>query len=201
MAATRRTLTWATPVNYDDLVPALKAYKQVQPSITALLLCNRFGKGEHCSINSLPRELIDMVIKTLIKEELEKQHEEWQLTKACYIGTCEFLKHMNQERYQEEKDCYLECLWETCSQCDGPTDVVICSHVEEKFNEDDFCEYMRGDHEMRSQEEDVCRARKHEYLVPIYKTATGSSATTHFYTEHGTRFDGVYDPIPNHHKC
>ena len=79
------------PVRVDKLVAHLEAYVQTIPAITALRLCNRFGKGDDCHIHKLPVELVDEVEKLIIEPERERRLAVWIREMKCWSKKCYFI--------------------------------------------------------------------------------------------------------------
>ena len=75
----------------DKLDAHLEAYVETIPAITALRLCNRFGKGENCYIHKLPTELVDAVEKLIVEPERERRLAEWTREMKCWAKKCFFI--------------------------------------------------------------------------------------------------------------
>jgi hypothetical protein len=79
------------PVRVDKLGAHLEAHVETIPAITALRLCNRFGKGENCHIHKLPVELVDEVEKLIIEPERERRLAVWIREMKCWSKKCYFV--------------------------------------------------------------------------------------------------------------
>ncbi|KAI6903994.1 hypothetical protein KC318_g14075 [Hortaea werneckii] len=112
------TVAWAVPVEVEVLGAHLEAYVNLQPTINALRMCHRFGKGEDVAITRLPVELLSEVENVLIEEERRKTREEWETDFQCFQLHCELRDHFDTDELQEQRreldeevrlDCDGEC--------------------------------------------------------------------------------------------
>jgi hypothetical protein len=81
---------WALPVCFDKLFAHVKAYDDTLPVITALRLCNRFGKGANCYIHKLPTELVGTIEQYIVEPEREKGLAICLRDLKCYSKECDF---------------------------------------------------------------------------------------------------------------
>jgi hypothetical protein len=96
MLYTVRALTWAIPVKYDDLMPALKALNSLLPIIQVILSCKKNPQGQQCYIGKMPQELLDDVIRDMIDDKLLDEQDEWRQLKMCYEGSCSRNDHISE---------------------------------------------------------------------------------------------------------
>jgi hypothetical protein len=100
---------WALPVRFEKLGAHLEAYVETIPAITALRLCNRFGKGANCYIHKLPIELVQMIEDIIIERERERCLVPWSKQTRCWLQECDdFTDHMTPEEqiaYCARFDC------------------------------------------------------------------------------------------------
>ena len=61
-------LAWGVPVQADML--GEEAYEQVQPTLQALRLCLRFGKGSEVYVTKLPKEIEELIEETLLEDQV-----------------------------------------------------------------------------------------------------------------------------------
>jgi hypothetical protein len=85
---TTTALTWAVPVDIVKLGASLEAYLTLKPRITALRLCNKLGRGPDVFVNSLPLELINMIIAYLLVPEQRCQEVKWRTIQSCSENRC-----------------------------------------------------------------------------------------------------------------
>ena len=93
----------------------LEAYVDTLPVITALRLCNKFGKGPECHIRKLPTEIVDAVEELVINLEREKRLIRWSQLLRCYTGQCN--PENGHPLSGEENVCYADhdCVLEDCA--------------------------------------------------------------------------------------
>jgi hypothetical protein len=104
MSRTVRALTWAVPVDYDRLVPALKAYATIKPSIEPILASNKLPQTQECFISKLPQELVDKINAYVMSKELKKQYMKWTKLEACYNGSCNRTDHLSEDEWEQLAD-------------------------------------------------------------------------------------------------
>ncbi|KAI7233088.1 hypothetical protein KC330_g5548 [Hortaea werneckii] len=110
------TVAWAVPVEVEVLGAHLEAYVNLQPTINALRMCHRFGKGEDVAITRLPVELLSEVENILMEEERRKRREEWETDFRCFQLYCELRDHFDPDELQEQRR---ELDEEVRLDCDG----------------------------------------------------------------------------------
>lgn len=91
-------LTQAVPIRADLLGARLAAYVLLLPTITALRLCNRFGKGPQATVAKLPVELLNEIEKYLIEDKRAQLYEEWFSQFKCYETQCSPADHFDKEQ-------------------------------------------------------------------------------------------------------
>ena len=87
-------LTYCLPVHPDLLGAHLEAYVKLQPTVTALRLCHRFGKGEEVHVTTLPTELVNAVEEYLTESERSVLCEKWTQDFNCWNGRYEIVDHL-----------------------------------------------------------------------------------------------------------
>ncbi|KAK3642938.1 hypothetical protein LTR56_010535 [Elasticomyces elasticus] len=92
-------LTWVVRVDTAMLGAHLEAYINLQPTVQALRLCNRFGNGDDVHINRLPVEIVTKIESYLIEAAREDTELEWSPNHFCFAGMCEPIDHY----YSEEE--------------------------------------------------------------------------------------------------
>jgi hypothetical protein len=97
--------TWALPVNYDHLIPSLKAYTSIKPTIRTLQTAKTTQQNEKCFIRRMPQELIDHIISYLMAGELGEQDRKWAKLVECRRGRCSRHDHI---RASEREDVLQE---------------------------------------------------------------------------------------------
>jgi hypothetical protein len=76
----------------------VEVYDDTLPVITALRLCNRFGKGSDCYIQKLPTELVEAIEQYIVEPEREKCLAVWSRDLKCYSKECNFIDdHLSPE--------------------------------------------------------------------------------------------------------
>jgi hypothetical protein len=92
----------------------VEAYVEILPSIIALRLCNKFGKGPECHIRKLPTELFDVIEQLVVKPERKKRLVLWSQLLRCYTGQCN--PENGHPLTGEENMCYSDrdCVLEDC---------------------------------------------------------------------------------------
>jgi hypothetical protein len=83
-------------VRIDKLGAHLEAYVETLPVITALRLCNRFGKG---TISKLPTELIDAIEHLVRESERERCLVSWSKELKCWKQEC----NMSEDHFTPEE--------------------------------------------------------------------------------------------------
>lgn len=94
------SLTYAVPVHIVDLGANLSAYINTKPAITALRLCNRFGKGDRAFITKLPIEVMSEIEALVIQDARDEEREDWENELRCFEWNCDDLDHLS----DDEKD-------------------------------------------------------------------------------------------------
>jgi hypothetical protein len=88
-------------VRIEKLGAHLEAYTNTLPVITALRLCNRFGKGTNCYISKLPTELIDAIEHLVLEPERERCLVSWSKELKCWKRDCNmFEDHFTPEEQE-----------------------------------------------------------------------------------------------------
>lgn len=87
------------PVDYDKLIPSLRAYSIIKSKMNALR-----------SISALPQELYDQIrdsMKDEMVKEKKKQNDHWSNLGRCYRGDCHYrYRHMESlELLSAMEDC------------------------------------------------------------------------------------------------
>lgn len=123
MATLNISLAWSIPVAVEILGAHLQAYVQLQPTINALRLCNRYGKGDQAAVTKLPAELVAEIEGHLVEAERKVQRKNWRTDFACFQGLCKPIDHLSDSEqveiwcdvYASEPGC---CLGD-CSDCES----------------------------------------------------------------------------------
>lgn len=102
MAVLTSVLTWAVPLNYDELVPSLRAYTKIKPAQDELRRCNR--STENVPVAKLPAEIIDMIVQLLMNDASYAESKPWHVLRRCYQGDCDYFDHMSSEQKRKVKD-------------------------------------------------------------------------------------------------
>ena len=97
-------LTWAVPVKPDLLGKSLQAFKETLPTLRALRLCHRFGKGSKAYITKLPIE-VERIIEGFVPlcRSTLWQSFFWEENFNHFEKRCEPADHV--------EECYLD-IWE-----------------------------------------------------------------------------------------
>lgn len=74
MAALTSVLTWAIPLNYDELIPKLRAYAKIKPVADELRRC--IQSTEKAPITTLPTEVVDIVVQNLLADTTNNEEEQ-----------------------------------------------------------------------------------------------------------------------------
>jgi len=101
-------------VRIDKLGAHLEAYTDTLPVITALRLCNRFGKGKNCYISKLPTELINEIEHLILEPERERCLATWSKELKCWEREC---KAFDDHFTPEEQDIFCahyRCMTDGC---------------------------------------------------------------------------------------
>lgn len=91
-------MAWAIQVDVEQLGANLEAYVNLLPTIHTLRLCNRYGKGEHVRINTLPVELVTYIEELVTADERASKRAEWAIDFRCYQQLCEPIEHLTEEQ-------------------------------------------------------------------------------------------------------
>ena len=105
MAELSASLTWSVPVQVDELGAHLEAYITLQPTLTAVRLCNRFGRGRLAAITKLPIELVSYIESFLVEEERAKHLKTWSSRFKCWKCTCRPTDHQTEK---QRRDLYID---------------------------------------------------------------------------------------------
>lgn len=126
---------WTMLVSAEDFIPSLAGYVQSLDIITALRLCNRYGKGTECFVNKLPTEMIELIEAQVHVATRQEAFTEWEQQRKCTEGrcACDYDKHRAIERKELQKS-YLASYAMTANDSLGPHDA----------NVRDFCLRTRG---------------------------------------------------------
>lgn len=95
------TLAWAIPVDVAKLGHHLQAYINLQPTIIALRLCNRHGKGARASITKLPSELLSPIESCLMQAERDKLRKAWLQDFRCFELLCYPIDHFTPKQLKK----------------------------------------------------------------------------------------------------
>jgi hypothetical protein len=88
----------AIPVAIDKLGAHLQAAYESQPTLDAIRICHRFGKGPDVHINRVPPEVLAM-IEGYVKVPLENYYEhKWSKDLKCLQGECKPSDHFSYDR-------------------------------------------------------------------------------------------------------
>jgi hypothetical protein len=104
-------LAWAVPVKPDELGASLEAYKKILPSLMALRLCHRFGKGEAAHVTKLPPEILHHIESMMFDPRYAGPWEEYF---QHYEGRCEPLDHIYDDARLDMLDKFQDHL---CAEC------------------------------------------------------------------------------------
>ena len=106
-------LAWAVPVKPDQLGAALQAYKEILPSLMALRLCHRLGKGEAVHITKLPPEILHHIESMMFdRRDTGPRAESFE----HYEGRCQPIDHLYDDRYLDMRDEFLDQLCADCQE-------------------------------------------------------------------------------------
>ncbi|KAK5113325.1 hypothetical protein LTR85_010942 [Meristemomyces frigidus] len=94
-------LAWVTRVKVEVLGGHLQAYINLQPTLTTLRLCNRFGKGDMAFIARLPVELVTQVEDILMRQERTETWKAWTEDYRCFQALCTPTDHSETEELEE----------------------------------------------------------------------------------------------------
>ena len=106
-------LAWAVPVKPDQLGAALQAYKEILPSLMALQLCHRFGKGEAVHITKLPPEILHHIESMMFDRRYTGS---WAEFFEHYEGRCQPIDHLYDDRYLDMRDEFIDHLCADCQE-------------------------------------------------------------------------------------
>lgn len=138
MSSTITTITWAIPLDYDEFIPACRAYAKIRPQIKQLLASKSLGDTQ---IAQLPQELIDEIGKNIFDNALKAEKGEWDDLVRCWHGSCYRYHHLGEAKEDTLRDIadstesYLD---ETCSAF--MYDVVEQHLASGMYDEDAFCD-------------------------------------------------------------
>lgn len=104
MGSVDAEFAWAVPVKVEQLGAHLEAYVNLQPTLTTLRLCNRFGYGEKVFITRLPVELVKNIEDCLMSEEREKTRKEWAADLRCFEHRCEPKDHLSPDDWEVARE-------------------------------------------------------------------------------------------------
>ncbi|KAK5007126.1 hypothetical protein LTR16_005966, partial [Cryomyces antarcticus] len=94
-------IAWGIPVDIVRLGAHLEAYLQMNPTIAALRLSHRFGKGSEVHVTTLPTEIIGMIEEELIMQPRRLAHSSWSEAIRCFQETCRPRDHFTKEQFQD----------------------------------------------------------------------------------------------------
>lgn len=110
-------LAWAMPVRPDLLGEALEKYETVIPTLQALQMCHRFGKGPQVHITKLPNE-VRLVIEDLIFHRALPHLTGWWKSVFRHVeGRCEPSDHLEDGYFDILEDVKGECSEKLCKKC------------------------------------------------------------------------------------
>lgn len=82
----------------------LEAYVNLQPTISTLRLCNRYGSGPKAFITKLPIELLATVEELLMETEKASLRSEWLADFNCSRLACRIEDHITQDALHDLKE-------------------------------------------------------------------------------------------------
>lgn len=132
MASLDFTVAWSLEVPVEILGAHLQAYVELQPTIQALRLCNRYGQGFRAAVTKLPIELVKEIEGHLIIDERKKQRKNWATDFRCFQGLCKPLEHLSDSKQVDIwRDIRYTCGCLTCMDSDDEEDgdEKACLHV------------------------------------------------------------------------
>lgn len=137
-------LQWAMPVRIEQLGAHLEVYVETLPIITALRLCNRFGRGEACYIQKLPTELVEMIGQFIVEPEREKRLVSWSKQMRCWRRECLlFRDHLT----PEQQDAHCKKFGCDNENCEDQTH-KCCDPTYPRPRPNTILEYSKADTEM-----------------------------------------------------
>jgi hypothetical protein len=169
-------MQWSMAISVEDFIPSLTGYVQSQPIITALRLCNRYGKGPACFVNRLPTELIELIESHIHVAIRQSAFAEWEQQKKCTEGSCacEFeahhaFEHMGRRQSRltsretvsvGEIDDILAANFPSSSSCTNDTDGCtklrhVCPHYA------NICNFSQRTRDFRALDADAQLVRKY----------------------------------------
>ncbi|TKA49281.1 hypothetical protein B0A49_12823 [Cryomyces minteri] len=105
MSVTATTgIAWGIPVDIVRLGAHLEAYLQMKPTIAALRLSHRFGRGPEAHITMLPTEIIGMIEEELLMQPRRDAYSSWSEAGQCFRETCRPRDHFTKEQVQDIMD-------------------------------------------------------------------------------------------------
>lgn len=156
-------LVWGVPVRPDKLVEHLEVFEKALPSLNALRLCHRFGKGPNVYITKLPIEIVQAIEAIIFDSKIEPFHHPFSIFEAFehFEGRCQPSDHVYDDRHMDLRDdAYEEIRHKLCKKCKKDQfHMYDCSKdcnakVQEQMNEmccdgdmeweDMFCEPARS---------------------------------------------------------
>ncbi len=94
-------LTWAIPVRVELLGAHLTAYLELLPTLCALRLCHRYGRGYEVNLTRLPIELLSAIEDLLFAEACVPHVEAYKKDFRCFQHHCNPIDHMTEEQMVE----------------------------------------------------------------------------------------------------
>lgn len=95
MASTSIVFAWALPVKVEVLGAHLEAYQALLPTLIAVRLCNRYGKGSKAHITKLPIEMIHHIEGFLFRTTRATTLPQWGQDLRCWEEKCQPIDHMD----------------------------------------------------------------------------------------------------------
>ncbi|KIW06008.1 uncharacterized protein PV09_03189 [Verruconis gallopava] len=94
MTETARVSTFALPVDYDELVPALKAYAIVRQNVTNMFPTDHLKRADYFH-GIWTAQMFDEVVEQM-SLQIKIQTKEWNRFKMCKDGKCDRLFHLDE---------------------------------------------------------------------------------------------------------
>lgn len=113
-------LAWGVPVRPDKLIEHLDVFNHALPSLKALRLCHRFGKGSNVHITKLPIEIEQAIEALIFDSKVEPFLHPHSIFQAFqhFEGRCQPSDHVYDDRYLDLRDdAYAEIRRKLCKQC------------------------------------------------------------------------------------
>lgn len=135
-------LAYGMPVRPDLLVQGLRRFRHALPTLHALRLCHRFGRGPQAHVFKLPVEIVLQIEQIIIKGTLERDDGP-ELAFRCYERRCDPIDHFLDEDLEEAmenaRDALEHELYETCANetrtSAGHWNIVRCPKCGAAFQE------------------------------------------------------------------